>query len=77
MWDNDGVFELSAGQIVADKYRIDGVMGTGGMGVVVAATHVELDQRVAIKFGIGPHFGTCQPRTLDISRGFDPRCNFC
>jgi serine/threonine-protein kinase len=50
VWDNDGVFELSAGQIVADKYRIDGVMGTGGMGVVVAATHVELDQRVAIKF---------------------------
>ncbi|MDB5212633.1 MAG: Serine/threonine-protein kinase pkn3 [Myxococcaceae bacterium] len=44
------VFELSAGQIVADKYRIDGVLGTGGMGVVVAATHVELEQRVAIKF---------------------------
>ena len=50
MWDNDRVFELSAGQIVADKYRIDGVMGTGGMGVVVAATHLELEQRVAIKF---------------------------
>ena len=50
MWDNDGVFELSAGQIVADKYRIDGILGTGGMGVVVAATHVDLDQRVAIKF---------------------------
>jgi eukaryotic-like serine/threonine-protein kinase len=44
------VFELSAGQIVADKYRIDGLMGTGAVGVVVAATHVELDQRVAIKF---------------------------
>jgi len=44
------VLELSAGQIVADKYRIDGIMGTGGMGVVVAATHVDLDQRVAIKF---------------------------
>jgi len=44
------VLDLSEGQIVADKYRIDGVMGTGGMGVVVAATHVELDQRVAIKF---------------------------
>ena len=50
MWDNDGVFELSAGQIVADKYRIDGVLGTGGMGIVVAATHIELEQRVAIKF---------------------------
>jgi serine/threonine protein kinase len=44
------VFELSAGQIVAGKYRIDGVLATGGMGVVVAATHVGLDQRVAIKF---------------------------
>jgi serine/threonine-protein kinase len=44
------VFELSAGQIVADKYRIDAIVGTGGMGVVAAATHVELDQKVAIKF---------------------------
>jgi serine/threonine-protein kinase len=44
------VFEVSAGQIVAGKYRIDGLMGSGGMGVVVAATHLELDQRVAIKF---------------------------
>ena len=44
------MFEVSAGQIVAGKYRIDGLMGSGGMGVVVAATHLELDQRVAIKF---------------------------
>ena len=50
MWDNRRVFEVSAGQIVAGKYRIDGLMGSGGMGVVVAATHLELDQRVAIKF---------------------------
>lgn len=40
---------LSPGQIIAEKYRIDSVIGTGGMGVVLAATHVELDQRVAIK----------------------------
>lgn len=43
------MFELSAGQIIADKYRVDAVIGTGGMGVVVAATHIELGQRVAIK----------------------------
>src|SRR5882672_12678092 len=49
VWDNDGVLSLSAGQMVADKYRIDAVVGSGGMGVVVAATHVELGQRVAIK----------------------------
>ena len=40
---------LSPGQIIADKYRIDSVIGTGGMGVVLAATHVELEQHVAIK----------------------------
>ena len=38
------------GEILADKYRVDRVLGQGGMGLVVAATHVHLDQRVAIKF---------------------------
>jgi serine/threonine-protein kinase len=36
--------------MLAGKYRIDRVLGEGGMGVVVAATHVELEQKVAIKF---------------------------
>jgi serine/threonine-protein kinase len=49
LWDNADVLGLSPGQVVADKYRIDGIIGSGGMGVVVAATHLELDQRVAIK----------------------------
>ena len=43
-------FDPTPGLLVADKYRIDSVIGEGGMGVVVAATHVGLDQRVAIKF---------------------------
>ena len=38
------------GDILAGKYRVDRVLGEGGMGVVVAATHIQLDERVALKF---------------------------
>jgi len=38
------------GEQIAGKYRIDRILATGGMGVVVAAKHIELNQRVAIKF---------------------------
>jgi len=38
------------GEILAGKYRVDRVLGSGGMGIVVAAHHLELDDRVAIKF---------------------------
>ena len=38
------------GSIVAGKYRVDRVLGRGGMGVVVAAEHTVLKQRVALKF---------------------------
>ncbi|HSQ63195.1 MAG TPA: protein kinase [Polyangiaceae bacterium] len=41
---------VEIGQLLAGKYRVDRVLGAGGMGVVVAATHEQLDQRVAIKF---------------------------
>jgi serine/threonine-protein kinase len=36
--------------MLAGKYKVERVLGAGGMGVVVAARHVELDQLVAIKF---------------------------
>ncbi len=36
--------------VLADKYRIERELGRGGMGVVVAATHLQLEERVAIKF---------------------------
>ena len=35
--------------VLAGKYRIDRLIGAGGMGTVVAATHVELDEVVAVK----------------------------
>jgi serine/threonine-protein kinase len=40
---------LLPGDLVAGKYRIERVIGIGGMGAVVAATHVALHQQVAIK----------------------------
>ena len=42
-------FSLGPGSIVGGKYRIDGFLGTGGMGVVLSATHLVLDTAVAIK----------------------------
>ncbi len=41
---------VSVGDIVAGKYHVEKVLGAGGMGVVVAAKHVQLDRHVAIKF---------------------------
>jgi serine/threonine-protein kinase len=41
------VFE--AGTIISGKYRIDRVIGRGGMGIVAIATHLQLDQQFAIK----------------------------
>ncbi len=41
---------IATGSIVAGKYRVDGMLGRGGMGIVVAATDLELERKVAIKF---------------------------
>jgi serine/threonine-protein kinase len=39
----------SPGTLLAGKYRVERVLGTGGMGVVVAAIHEQLEERVAVK----------------------------
>lgn len=49
------MLDLRVGQIVGDRYRIDALIGSGGMGAVVSATHVEVGQRVAIKFLLDVH----------------------
>jgi serine/threonine-protein kinase len=38
------------GDVLAGKYRVERVIGAGGMGVVVAAQHLQLGKRVAVKF---------------------------
>lgn len=42
--------EVQVGQLIAGKYRVQQILGRGGMGVVMAALHEQLNQRVALKF---------------------------
>jgi serine/threonine protein kinase len=37
------------GQVLAGKYRVERVLGQGGMGIVLAAKHIHLEEKVAVK----------------------------
>ena len=39
-----------AGQVIAGKYEVIRLIGAGAMGFVVAAHHIDLDEKVALKF---------------------------
>ncbi len=41
---------IREGEVLAGKYLVERVLGAGGMGVVVAARHLQLETQVAIKF---------------------------
>jgi serine/threonine-protein kinase len=45
-----GAPAIEIGSVLNGKYRIDGVLGEGGVGIVYCAQHLELDERVALKF---------------------------
>jgi serine/threonine protein kinase len=48
--DREASFDVRPGDVLAGKYRIERILGRGGMGVVVAAHHLQLDEKVALKF---------------------------
>jgi serine/threonine-protein kinase len=51
---------VAPGDILAGKYRVERVLGAGGMGVVVAATHIDLMERRAIKFMLPSQLGDAE-----------------
>ena len=42
--------DFQTGTIIEGKYRVDKILGRGAMGIVAEATHVELREKVALKF---------------------------
>jgi eukaryotic-like serine/threonine-protein kinase len=53
---------LEIGSVVAGKFRIERILAEGGMGLVAAATHLQLDQTVALKFFRGDVVTTGESR---------------
>ncbi|MBW2527148.1 MAG: serine/threonine protein kinase, partial [Deltaproteobacteria bacterium] len=51
------------GDVIAGRYRIDGAIGAGGMGVVLKAWHLVFDARVAIKFLLPERVANREART--------------
>ena len=52
---------VTPGSVLAGKYRVVRILGQGGMGVVVEARHIGLDERVALKFLLPEH--ACRSET--------------
>ena len=46
----DDDLPMALGETLSGRYVLEGILGTGGMGIVCRARHVELEQPVAVKF---------------------------
>ncbi|WP_437586302.1 serine/threonine-protein kinase [Sorangium sp. So ce1000] len=57
MSDEEGVVPVHCGEVIADRYRVERLLGIGGMGAVVAARHLSLGELVAVKFMRPEHCG--------------------
>jgi serine/threonine protein kinase len=53
------------GRTLIDKYRIDALVGVGGMGAVYSARHTGIDRRVAFKILL-PHLALSNERVLKL-----------
>ncbi len=53
------------GRTLADKYRLDELVGIGGMGAVYSAHHVSIDRRVAVKI-LQPNMAIGNERILEL-----------
>jgi serine/threonine protein kinase len=49
---------VQVGAMIAGKYRVERMLGQGGMGIVVQATHLQLHRLVAVKFILPGVLGT-------------------
>jgi serine/threonine-protein kinase len=61
---SEGGVPVAIGDVIADKYRVERVLGRGGVGIVLQATHVRLNQRVAIKLLLSTAMADAAPRFL-------------
>jgi serine/threonine protein kinase len=48
--DDESGLPVRPGQVLDGKFRVERIVGEGAMGLVVEATHLDLDERVALKF---------------------------
>src|SRR4051812_26562188 len=54
---------VEVGEIVAERYRVEGLLGRGAMGVVIAVRHLELQELRAMKLML--------PSALDGTEGVE------